>query len=107
MTTPGQRIKERRTALGLSQGDLARKCGMAQSTLSEIEKGESKLPSAENLIKLAKTLGVTQAWIVTGRDGEIEILTESEERAFAKLRRMTLDQREALFAMIDSIEPTT
>lgn len=105
MPTPGQRIKTRRTQLGISQGALARMCKMAQSTLSEIENGESKLPSAENLICIAKRLGVTQAWIVTGKEGDLEVLNEEEERLFAKLRRMTPEQRKAFFDMAESISP--
>jgi len=104
MNTPGERIKERRTQLGISQGGLARLAGMAQSTLSELERGDSKLPSADNLMRLAKVLGVTQAWIVTGREGELEILTTEEEKVFSRLRKMSNSQRTAFFALVDSFE---
>ena len=104
LSTPGERIKQRRTQLGMSQGALARLVGMAQSTLSEIERGDTKLPSADNLMRIAKVLGVTQAWIVTGKEGELEILTEEEEKVFSRLRKMTTGQRAAFFTLIDSFD---
>jgi transcriptional regulator with XRE-family HTH domain len=101
MITPGERIKNRRAELGLSQGALARMVGMAQSTLSEIERGDTKLPSADNLLRMSKALGVTQAWIVTGREGEVEVLTPDEERLFSQLRKMSDTKRAALLSMIE------
>lgn len=102
MDSPGQRIKRRRIELGFQQGELARMVGMSQSALSEVESGESKLPSADKLIKLSKVLMVTQEWIVTGVDGDLEVLSKEEEKAFAKLRKLTPDQRAAFLAMLDS-----
>ena len=90
--------------LGISQGGFARMVGMAQSTLSELERGDSKLPNAENMIKIAKVLGVTQAWIVTGKEGELEVLTEEEERLFAKMRKMSDRKRAAILAIVDSYD---
>lgn len=101
METPGERIKTRRIALGISQGAFARMVGMAQSTLSELERGDSRLPNADNLQRISKALGVTQAWIVTGKEGALEVLTTEEEKIFASLRRMPRDKREAIFALID------
>lgn len=50
-------IRERREALGMSQKELADRCGIAQSTLCDIEQGRCK-PSIETAIKLAKVLDV-------------------------------------------------
>lgn len=101
--TPGLRIRTRRKELGLRQGELARRVGMAQSALSEIEKGESRLPNAEHLIKLAAELGVTQAWIITGKPGGVEVLSADEERLFSRLRQATPEQRAAIVALVDSL----
>ena len=50
-------IKERREQLGISQGELAKRCGIAQSTLCDIEKGRNN-PSISVAIKLANELDI-------------------------------------------------
>ena len=50
-------IKERREQLGVSQKELAEKCGIAQSTLCDIEQGRSK-PSLPVAVKIAEVLKV-------------------------------------------------
>ena len=39
--TPGEKIRQRRDALGLSQADLGREVGCSQATIEKIEKGET------------------------------------------------------------------
>lgn len=58
------------------------------------------MPSAEALMKLSKVLGVTQAWIVTGRDGELETLDKEEERMFGDLRKLTVEQKSAVYSLV-------
>lgn len=48
-------IREKRKELGISQKELAEKCGITQSTLCDIEKGRCK-PSLQVAIKIAKVL---------------------------------------------------
>lgn len=50
-------IRERRKELGISQGELAKKCGIAQSTLCDIEQGRSN-PSISVAVKLANALDI-------------------------------------------------
>ena len=50
-------IREKRESLGMSQKELADRCGIAQSTLCDIEQRRCK-PSIETAIKLAKELNV-------------------------------------------------
>ena len=49
-------IREKRKQLGISQKELADTCGIAQSTLCDIEMGRSK-HSIDVAIKIAKELG--------------------------------------------------
>lgn len=46
-----------RESLGLSQRDLAKKCGMQQPALARIETGKV-VPKLNTLIKIAETVGV-------------------------------------------------
>lgn len=97
MDTVGNRILTKRKELGFSQWRLAELAGISQSTLSELETGESKMPSAEALHGLAKHLNVTQAWIITGKDGELETLTQEEEDLVRAARTLTAAQRRAIY----------
>lgn len=106
MDKPGLRIKTKRQELRIKQYELAKLVGMSQSSLSELESGESKLPSAEILIKLAASLGVTPAWIVTGQEGEMEVLTPDEQDFLMAAKQLSHDQRGAVFAMIKSLLKT-
>ncbi len=65
METIGQRIRQRRTELGMTrQADLAELVGVDQSTISDIERGANTRP--ENLLRLAEVLRTTPEWLVRG-----------------------------------------
>lgn len=103
MTTPGERIKKRRKELGfVRQGQFAKLVGVAQSTLSDIERGDSKLPSAAVLMRMAEVLKVTQAWIITSEDGEITIPTPQEQELLTKFRELDDVKRAVFLAFIAS-----
>jgi len=48
------------------QGALAEKLGIKQGSLSELESGESKAPSAEVLLKLSDLLGLRPRYLLFG-----------------------------------------
>ena len=50
-------IRERREQLGISQKELADRCGIAQSTLCDYEQGRNK-PSLPVAVKIAQVLKV-------------------------------------------------
>ena len=61
----GARLRSAREALGLSQQQLADKCGVGQGTLSKIERGDQD--KSVHTPDLADALGVTARWLATGR----------------------------------------
>ncbi|MCC3773961.1 helix-turn-helix domain-containing protein [Streptomyces sp. UNOB3_S3] len=63
----GQAVHDRRTGLGLSQSELARRAGMTQSQISNIEGGDS-VPTLPLLTRLAKAL---DASLTIDLDGDI------------------------------------
>ncbi len=63
----GDRIRARRKDLGLKQPELGKLVGISASALSQLERGDSKSPSAENLLRLAKALKCSPEWLQTGR----------------------------------------
>jgi putative transcriptional regulator len=54
----GNRLKERRTELGLTQGQLADLCLVSRKTINTVENGVF-VPSTLLALKLADALGVT------------------------------------------------
>lgn len=62
----GQRIKERRKELHITQKQIEGACGISSGNLSGIETGRY-LPSAIALIELAKKLDCSIDWILTGK----------------------------------------
>ena len=61
----GQRLREKRTALGLSQEAFADKCKLDRTYISGIERGKRNL-SLRNIEIIAKTLGITIAEVMKG-----------------------------------------
>lgn len=60
----GKNIAERRIALGLTQSEFAEKLGADTVTVSRFERG-SHLPSLQRLEKIADTLGVPLAELLS------------------------------------------
>ena len=63
MVKTGNRIKELRTVCGLSQRALAEKVGVAQNTLTQYEKGTSKI-SLDVLVILATVLETSTDYLL-------------------------------------------
>ncbi len=97
----GRRVRELRASRGLTQAELARKLGMPQPNVSEIERGGRGL-TVHQAVRLAKALGVTTDAILQGategtaaRPGtslklrrrlqKIEELPEARQRVVLKL----------------------
>ena len=66
MDLPGKRLRALRKARKLTQPQIAEATGVPQSTLSGIERGETKDPISSVLLKLAAFYEVEPHWIVTG-----------------------------------------
>jgi transcriptional regulator with XRE-family HTH domain len=63
--TLGDRVRERRLALGLSQMSLADRIGLHFTFVSSVERGERNL-SLQSLLRLADGLQVNPAELVDG-----------------------------------------
>lgn len=65
----GHRIKESREGKSMSQGELARRLGVSQPSVSDWENGKTE-PSVENMRTLAVELDVWFEWLATGRGSQ-------------------------------------
>ena len=66
----GERICALRMERGLSQAQLARRAGVARTTVGELESGQTTLPAADTLLRLADALAADPWVIVEGRTRE-------------------------------------
>jgi transcriptional regulator with XRE-family HTH domain len=82
--TFGERIREERKRLNMTQAELAKRAEIAPRTLQNYEL-ESRMPSRiQNVTAIAKVLGVTTEYLL-GEDGML--IVDAHERAGAKARR--------------------
>ncbi|MBY0589375.1 response regulator [bacterium] len=65
LDTVTHRLREARIALGLKQSEVAARCGMSTSQVSQIELRQSA-PSVTTLLKLCRTLHLTMESLVEG-----------------------------------------
>ena len=74
----GERVKQARMTLGISQDELAIRANSTQATISSIENGRSMWP--KNPDRLAAALGVDLTWLLCGEppvNAELLSLAES------------------------------
>jgi len=76
----GSAIKSIRKKLGIPQWDLAEKCGLSQTSLSQIENNQ-KRPSPKTIAKLCAVLEIPESiiYIVAMEDVDVP---ESKKRAY-------------------------
>lgn len=65
LETVAHRLREARLSLGLKQSEVATRCGMSTSQVSQIELRQSS-PSVTTLLKLCKSLNLTMTELVSG-----------------------------------------
>lgn len=84
--TIGQRIREARRAIPMTQDELASKAGIKQPTLSELERGDST--GSSYLPAIAAALGLNALWLQTGKGSKypIKSITPKEMLLIAAYR---------------------
>ena len=95
----GDRIRESRKKLNLTQDQLAEKLDITVTYVSEIERN-LKLPSMTLFIKLVETLDVSADYLL--RDIVSTRNLYGDKQIASKLSRLTPKQRVALEALIDT-----
>lgn len=99
MTTIGERLKEERVRLGLSQTDLGSIGGVGKTTQINYEKGE-RSPDASYLSAAASS-GVDVLYVLTGQKtpGDPGALSAEEFDVLRFLRAMPDDDRRSVVRM--------
>lgn len=107
MSGVGDRIKQRRLELTWTQDQLAQKAGISKSFLSDLENGKRSV-SADNLLDIARVLGVSLDYLMTGKAVESPVAEvpipaslariASEERLSFRQTLMLLDMQKQIVA---------
>jgi transcriptional regulator with XRE-family HTH domain len=92
----GQKIRERRLALGLTQADLAGRIGIQQSDLCRMEKGEYRV-SLETLFKVLRIFQVTIGDFFAEED---PLAGEGSEELARLFRRLSPEAREEVLDFV-------
>ena len=71
MISIGERIKNRRKELNLSQIDIYEKCELTSGALSKIENGKT-IPSILVFYKLSQALDCDINWLLTGDSSHLQ-----------------------------------
>lgn len=70
MLNMGVNIKKYRKIKGMTQQEVATECNLTQEYICKLEKGKTNNPTTEALLKIAKTLGVSIADLLSSLDEE-------------------------------------
>lgn len=68
---PHEILRDRRIALGLEPKDVAQLAGITRQGYVKIESGETKNPRGENLVPIARVLGLTLEEVFSGEVSNI------------------------------------
>ncbi|MBY4614531.1 MULTISPECIES: helix-turn-helix domain-containing protein [Rhizobium] len=95
--TFGKRIKELRTAKGLTLDQLATATASSKSYIWELENKDPPRPSAEKLADIAAVLGVTTDYLI-GRE-EVTLADAEDKAFFREYSQMSEGTRKKIRAM--------
>lgn len=102
----GRRLRERRVAMGLSQGELAKKLGISFQQVQKYESGANRI-SGSRLWDFCVAMETPVEWFFEGLRGEIEADSSPLDRQTLELARAlnsitNEDIRAQLFQLIQA-----
>ena len=97
----GQRIKEKRQTLKITQQELAQSLGITPQHISAIEQGKWA-PSLAIVAKLAEELGVTTDYLLSGKEG---IITDTIPAIKAD-KSLNLKAKKLLIGLVEELRET-
>lgn len=101
----GQRIREERTRLRLTQEKLAEDVGVSDAYIGQIERGERSV-TLETLVKIVNRLGVTIDYLVSDSvkvkdDKVVKQLVQIMDGKTIKQKQMAIDVISVMFRHLD------
>lgn len=100
----GERIRQRREELGMSQSELAREVGYkSRSSINKLEKDDKNGVSREQLYKIAQALKVTPSYLMGWEDEDVATLTAMQEETMAKFLMLTHEHQLVVRSIVDTL----
>ena len=108
MKSIGERIRDRRKELHLTQNDIKSACGISSGALSEIENG-NRTPSVVIFHALANVLECSMDWLATGESSKTEnasssasgdVLNDVEGELLKGFRQLDQDDQDELMGLL-------
>ena len=106
----GVRLRYARKLRSLNQVELAKKSGVSQAAVSELETGESRSPWGTNLVKLAQTLKVSPEWLSHGKgtmDARPDPLPPEADRVARDWLKLAPELQESVATMLREMVKTS
>jgi transcriptional regulator with XRE-family HTH domain len=100
INTFGHRLAHARQLRGLTQTELARLCGWETQARISMYETDDREPSHADLIRLARVLGASIVWLLTG-DGPVEEDLSSLTQWMQLYDKLSPDQVDAVFQLFD------
>jgi transcriptional regulator with XRE-family HTH domain len=97
---------------GLSQIELARKAGISQSSVHDIEYGKTKSLRSTTLFRMAKALGQTPEWLAGGTDKAFDLvqnpkdehsLSKDEQSILESFCKLTAAEKKIVVRMVRAL----
>ena len=101
-----ERLRAEISYSGLSNKELAAKAGVTLRSLVSYVSGQSCMPSADVAVKLAKALGTTVEYLVTGQNASLlgETSEEKGRRLLHVYASLPEKQKSLLLAVAEDIQ---
>jgi transcriptional regulator with XRE-family HTH domain len=96
------RIKAVRMALGINQGEFAKRIGLTQTAMSMIVVGKSKL-TEKNIKLICVTFNVNEEWLRTGKGEMFCSASPYEKELLDVFGRLSDDSQEFLLDMAKNL----
>lgn len=109
MESIGERIKNRRKQLHLTQTDIKNACGISSGSLSEIENG-NRTPSVVIFHALAQVLECSMDWLATGESPDAksdkfsvsrDCVSDGEYALLDAYRQLDLDDQDEIMDILN------
>lgn len=102
MESVGNRIKNRRKEMQLTQTDIFNMCGIRSGALSRIENGTS-VPSVILFYRIAQILECDMQWLLTGVSSNMEnvSISKNEEILLEGFRELSEEDQEELMGILE------
>lgn len=88
-----ERIRTTREARGLSQREVAGRAGLSHAALSKLETGQRPRAEAWALLKIARVLGVSLDWLLSGEGPEPSFDQAAVIASFPPALRQAIESR--------------